>query len=221
MTQRPAPTRPASHGPDTAFWQQRFESGATPWDRGGANPQLMQWLSEGAFEALPGAIAVPGCGAGHEVAALAAAGHEVLAIDYTPAAVALTRQTLAAQQLRGEVVQADVLAWQPAAPLAAVYEQTCLCALHPDHWTAYAAQLHGWLRPGGRLFALFVQAPRDGGAQGFIEGPPYHCHIHGMRALFPAPLWEWPKPPYRQVPHPRGFGELALVLTRRPSEPLR
>ena len=30
---------------------------------------------------------------------------------------------------------------KPAAPLAAVYEQTCLCALHPDLWTAYAAQL--------------------------------------------------------------------------------
>ncbi len=215
MTQPPDLTLPAAaHGPDSAFWQRRFESGETPWDRGGANPQLLRWLAEGAFERLSGTIAVPGCGAGHEVAALAAAGLELVAIDYTPAAVALTRQTLATQKLGGEVVQADVLAWQPAAPLAAVYEQTCLCALHPDHWTTYAAQLHRWLRPGGRLFALFMQAPREGGAEGFVEGPPYHCHIHAMRALFPAPRWDWPKPPYRQVPHPRGFGELAVVLTR-------
>jgi methyl halide transferase len=214
MTQPSSPPSPSTHGPDAAFWQRRFETRETPWDRGGVNPQLLQWLAEGAIEAQSGVIAVPGCGSGHEVAALAAADCDVLAIDYTPAAVALTQQRLAAQKLHAEVVQADVLAWRPATPLAAVYEQTCLCALHPDHWTAYAAQLHAWLHPGGRLFALFMQAPRDGGGEGFIEGPPYHSHIHAMRALFPAPLWEWPKPPYHQVPHARGFAELAVVLTR-------
>jgi SAM-dependent methyltransferase len=215
MKQPSEPARLAVHGPDIAFWQQRFETCETPWDRGDVNPQLQKWLAEGAIDAHAGAIAVPGCGSGHEVAALAAADCDVLAIDYTPAAVALTQQRLAARHLRAELVQADVLAWLPTAPLAAVYEQTCLCALHPDHWTAYAAQLHAWLRPGGRLFALFMQAPRDGGRDGFIEGPPYHCHIHAMRALFPAPLWDWPRPPYPQVQHARGIGELAVLLTRR------
>jgi len=214
MTQPTEPTRPAVHGPDIAFWQQRFETCETPWDRGGVNPQLEQWLAEGTIDAHAGVIAVPGCGSGYEVEALAAAGCDVVAIDYTPAAVALTRQRLAARQLRAELVQADVLAWRPALPLAAVYEQTCLCALHPDHWTAYAAQLHAWLRPGGRLFALFMQAPRDGGGEGFIVGPPYHSHVHAMRALFPAALWDWPRPPYRRVPHANGFAELAAVLTR-------
>ncbi len=32
------------HGPDAAFWQDRFERGDTPWDRGGPSPQLMAWL---------------------------------------------------------------------------------------------------------------------------------------------------------------------------------
>ena len=213
MTSATTPTRAA--GPDRAFWQQRFETNETPWDRGGVNPQLLAWLADATLDPRAGPIAVPGCGSGHEVAALAVAGFTVLAVDYTPAAVALTRQRLAAGDLEAEVVRADVLAWQPAAPLAAVYEQTCLCALHPDHWTAYAAQLHAWLRPGGLLFALFMQAPRDGAAAGYVEGPPYHCHIHAMRALFPAALWDWPKPPYPQVPHDRGFAELAVVLTRR------
>ena len=215
MTHAPDAGPASTHGPDTAFWERRFETRETPWDRGGVNPQLRQWLSDGTIAASAGAIAVPGCGSGHEVAALAAAGCAVIALDYASAAIALTQQRLAVQQLRAELVQADVLAWRPAAPLAAVYEQTCLCALHPDHWTAYAAQLHAWLRPGGRLLALFMQAPREGGSQGFVEGPPYHCHIHAMRALFPAPLWDWPKPPYAQVSHPRGSQELAVVLTRR------
>jgi methyl halide transferase len=214
MTRSTETTRPAVHGPDVAFWQQRFEACRTPWDRGEVNPQLKAWLADGAIDPRAGSIAVPGCGSGHEVEALVAAGCEVIAIDYAPAAVALVRQRLAGRELHAEVVQADVLGWHAPEPLAAVYEQTCLCALHPDHWTAYAAQLHAWLRPGGRLFALFMQAPRDGGSEGFVVGPPYHCHVHAMRALFPTALWHWPRPPYGQVPHANGFNELAVVLTR-------
>ena len=204
-------------GPDVNFWQQRFEQRHTPWDRGAPSPQLQRWLDDGslAAAAAAGRIAVPGCGAGHDVAELAAAGLDVVAIDYARAAVELTNARLAGRALRAEVVEADVLAWHPAAPLAAVSEQTCLCALHPDHWTAYAAQLQRWLRPGGRLFALFMQMPREAAAQGEIVGPPYHCDINAMRALFPSALWDWPKPPYAQVPHPMGMRELAVVLTRR------
>ena len=58
-----------------------------------------------------------------------------------------SREDLAQRGLQADVVQADVLQWSPAAPVDAVYEQTCLCALHPDHWTAYAAQLQAWVKP--------------------------------------------------------------------------
>lgn len=204
-------------GPTPEFWQSRFEAGHTPWDRGAANPQLQQWLDAGELDPqrIGASMAVPGCGSGYEVESLARAGFAVTALDYAPAAIALTLQRLQQPSLSASVVQADVLHWQPATPLDAIYEQTCLCALHPDHWVAYASQLHRWLRPGGRLFALFMQALRSGADSGLIEGPPYHCDIHAMRALFPAERWEWPKPPYARVPHPMGMVELALVLVRR------
>jgi SAM-dependent methyltransferase len=202
-------------GPTVDFWQQRFASGSTPWDRGAPSPQLQAWLADGRLRAAGPRIAVPGCGSGHEVAALAQAGFEVIGLDYAPGAVSLARQQLAAQGLAAEVVQADVLQWQPEAPLDAVYEQTCLCALHPDHWVGYAKQLHGWLRPGGSLFALLMQVRRDGAAQGLVEGPPYHLDINAVRALFPEPLWHWPAPPYAAVPHPQGWAELAVQLIRR------
>lgn len=180
------------------------------------HPQLARWLADGSLTAqtLDGAIAVPGCGSGHEVAALAKNGFDVIAIDYAAPAIELTAQRLIDDGATARVIQADVLAWEPEVPLAAVYEQTCLCALHPDHWVAYAAQLRRWLRPGGHLFALLMQNLRDGAAQGFVQGPPYHCDIHAMRALFPAPQWDWPKPPYDSVVHPMGANELAVVLTR-------
>ena len=158
---------------------------------------------------------MPGCGAGHEVEGLARAGFDVVGVDYTAAAVARTRSRLAAAGLAATVVQSNVLTWQPDSPLDAVYEQTCLCALHPDHWQAYAAQVLRWLRPGGLLCALWMQAPRPGAAEGLIENPPYHGDIHAVRALFPAAHWDWPPPPYKRVPHPLGPTELAVTLVRR------
>jgi SAM-dependent methyltransferase len=213
MPRENAPMQP-THGPDRDFWQQRFAQRQTPWDRGTPGPQLARWLADGTLSAGL-RVAVPGCGSGHDVLALARAGCDVVAIDYAEAAVALTRERLAAAGTRAAVVQADVLTWQPATPLEAVYEQTCWCALHPDHWLPYAHQLQRWLQPGGRLLLLAMQCLRAGAAAGRIEGPPYHMDIQMVRALLPATHWLWPAPPYSTVPHPAGWTELAIVLTRR------
>lgn len=201
-------------GPTPQFWQQRFDTQQTGWDRGAPSPQLMQWLESGDLQ--PCRIAVPGCGRGWEVVELARRGFEVTALDYTSAAVEETRSRLALQGLRAQVLQADVLRHEAEGIYDAVYEQTCLCAIHPEHWVDYAAQLRRWLRPQGQLWALFMQRPRpEAVTEGRIEGPPYHCDINGMRALFPEKSWTWPKPPYSQVPHPSLSHELAVVLTRR------
>ena len=200
-------------GPTRNFWDQRFAEGDTPWDRGAANPQLGIWLVTGALK--PCRILVPGCGSGYEVAVLAQAGFEVTALDYAAEAIARTRSRLEAEGLKATLVEADALTWQPDRQFDAIYEQTCLCALYPDQWRDYADRLHRWLAPGGRLFALFVQLLRAGAAEGAIEGPPYHCDINAMRALFPASRWSWPKPPYPRTTHPRGLAELAVILVRR------
>ena len=199
-------------GPTREFWDKRFQAEDTPWDRGTANPQLGAWLATKALK--PCRILIPGCGSGHEVAVLAQAGFDVTALDYSPEAIARTRSNLDADGLKATLVGADALAWQPEKPFDAIYEQTCLCALYPDQWRDYADQLHRWLTPGGKLFALFVQFARPAAADGEIQGPPYHCDINAMRALLPEPLWTWPKPPYPRTTHPRGLAELAVILTR-------
>lgn len=199
-------------GPTPAFWQERFETQQTGWDRGGPNPQLMAWLEQGQLE--PCRILVPGCGQGWEVVELARRGFTVTGIDYTEAAVARARTLCAENGVRAEIVHADVLTYMPSTPVDAVYEQTCLCALHPDHWSRYATQLHAWLRAGGQLFALWMQRPRAAATeQGLIEGPPYHCDINAVRALFPADRWSWPRPPYPRVEHPNLSHELAMTLS--------
>lgn len=207
-------------GPTPDFWQDRFITGQTGWDRGGPGPQLLAWLQGG--ELQPCRIAVPGCGRGWDVLELAHRGFDVTGIDYTTAAVQQTRARLdeagASVQARARVVQADVLAYSPPHAFDAVYEQTCLCAIHPEHWMTYARRLQDWLRPQGQLFALFMQVPREAATeQGVIQGPPYHCDINAMRALFPESAWEWPQPPYTKVPHPNltPGHELAVRLLRR------
>lgn len=207
-------------GPTPDFWQARFETRQTGWDRGGPSPQLLAWLGSGALQ--PCRIAVPGCGSGWEVAELAARGFDVVGIDYTAAAVARTRARCSERGVTAQVVQADVLAYQPPTPFDAIYEQTCLCALHPEHWGAYAGQLRAWLRPGGVLWALFMQMVRPGATEeGLIQGPPYHCDINGMRALLPEAAWDWPRPPYGKVAHPNLSHELAVRLVRRAQPSMR
>ncbi|MCV2361485.1 TPMT family class I SAM-dependent methyltransferase [Paucibacter sp. TC2R-5] len=203
-------------GPTQDFWQQRFVSGQIPWDRGEAHPQLLSWLEQGEITAGLDLV-VPGCGRGHELLLLAKAGIRARGLDYSPAAVAMARTQLASDGDCdfAQVEEADVLAWQPRSAIDAVYEQTCLCALHPDQWRRYADQLYAWIKPGGRLFALLMQARREGAGQGIVEGPPYHCDIQAVRALFPAEHWAWPAPPYPAHVHAQGWTELAVVLTRR------
>lgn len=201
-------------GPDAAFWQQRFESGDTPWDRGAPSPQLLRWLEDGSLK--PCRIAVPGCGSGWEAVELARRGFFVTAIDLVSAACDRTRARAQQAGVSVEVVQADVAAWRPERPLDAVFEQTCLCAIHPFLWAGYAWALREWIRPGGALWAMFMQRPRASGLdEGRIEGPPYHCDITAMHLLFPGLEWAWPDPPLAKVAHPAGWHELAACLHRR------
>lgn len=204
---------PHAGGPSVAFWQQRFESQRTPWDRGAVNPALAPLLAQGVLP-LGARVLVPGCGAGYEVVQLAAQGFRPVAVDYAPAAVGLTRARLVQAGLDAEVIEADLLEWTPSAPLDAIWDQTCLCALHPDLWVSYAQRLASWLAPGGTLMLLAVQIERDGRREGRIEGPPYHCDINAVRALFPSNRWQWPRPPYPRHAHPAGFAELEVVLER-------
>lgn len=201
-------------GPDAAFWQQRFESGDTPWDRGAPSPQLLQWLQEGSLQ--PCRIAVPGCGSGWEAVELARRGFAVTAIDLVSAACARTGARAQQAGVSLEVVQADVLAWRPDRPFDAVFEQTCLCAIHPFRWVGYAQALRDWIRPEGALWAMFMQRPRASALdEGRIEGPPYHCDVTAMHLLFQSEAWSWPEPPLPKVAHPAGWHELAACLRRR------
>lgn len=196
----------AEHRQRQRDWEHRYLAGRTAWDRGESSPALAHWLQTG--QVPKGRVLVPGCGHGHEVAELVRAGRHVTAVDIAAQPVMRLMGRLAELGLHANVVQADLLRWQPAEPFDAVYEQTCLCAIDPDHWAAYEQRLRDWLLPGGTLLALFMQTGSEG-------GPPFDCPLPTMRSLFDQKHWEWPGEQPLAVPHPNGLGEQGFVLTRR------
>jgi SAM-dependent methyltransferase len=184
-------------------WEARYREGTTGWQRPHLNPAWSAWVSDGTL--APGRILVPGAGRSAEPLALAEAGFTVTVVDIAPSAVAFQQERLV--PAGGEAVLADLFGWQPERPFDAVYDQTCLCALPPDLWDAYAARLAGWLRPGGVLAVLFMQTGREG-------GPPFHCDLARMRTLFPEAMWTWPAELPAPVSHPSGLSEQPVALTR-------
>lgn len=195
-------------GPTLAIdWEGRFREGTTRWERPGLHPAFVDWQETGVL--APCRILVPGAGRSTEPLALAEAGFEVTVVDAAPSAVAVQRGRLERVHMTARVDLADLFAWQPAAPFDAVYDQACLCALPPSLLEAYVTRLHDWLRPGGRLFILFMQTGRPG-------GPPYDCPVDTMRDLFGSARWTWPEALPEIVPHPSGIGaEQPAVLCRR------
>lgn len=153
------------------FWDERFERGFTPWDRGGVPEALQRFVA-----AAPGPMTtlIPGCGAGHELGFLCAAGWDATAIDFSPAAVAQAKA--GAGQWAGRVHEADFFAWKPPRPLELVYERAFLCALPPGLWPEVAARWAELLPAGGLLagFFFFDDAPK---------GPPFGITRERLDAL--------------------------------------
>ena len=181
------------------FWEARFKEQRTPWERGAMNPAYLAWRGTGVLN--PCRILVPGAGRSPEPKALLADGFDVTTLDLADSAVAMQAEVLGAER----AVQGDVTRWMPDSPFDVVYDQTCLCALPPDLWQAYEAQLRRWVRPGGRLFILFMQTGREG-------GPPFDCPIPSMRTLFAH--WTWPESLDAGFPHGLGTTEQPVILTR-------
>jgi len=187
---------------DKAFWEAKYRNNETGWDRGGHSPALSAWLEK----LEPCRILIPGCGRGYEAIELARRGFDVTAIDIATPAInhmqaELEKEKLSASLIHGDLFELDL------APFDAIYEQTCLCALQPAQWPEYEQWLHAHLKPGGQLLALFMQTNKE-------SGPPFHCDVSEMKALFDTSRWQWPESKGEAVPHPSGRHELAHLLIR-------
>lgn len=163
-------------------WENLYQTDSIGWDRGVSSNNLKYWIDRGLLK--PCRILIPGCGNGYEVITLAKLGFDITAIDIAPTAIDNLRTELDEENLKADLILGDFLSWIPEKKFDAIFEQTSLCALPPNIWEQYEIQLYQWLKPQGKLFAQFMQTEKEG-------GPPFHCELNDMVALFSEKRWIW------------------------------
>lgn len=187
-------------------WERRYAEHDTPWDKGRAHPVLESDMAQGV---LSGRVLVPGCGAGHDVRALARCGLDVVGLDVAAGAIQLARSFPTAGKEtyhHGNLFDLPEN-WQGA--FDGVFEHTCFCALEPDRRTDYVRSVASVLKPDGCLFAVFY---RDTGEP---DGkPPFGTTVEELNELFAGHFRV--RKEYRDAPtYPERQGcELVRVLKK-------
>ena len=159
-------------------WEEKYQAGDTPWDKGGPSPGLLEFLEKARVH---GRVLVPGCGHGHDVRALAATTEEVIGIDIAPSAVTAARSVPAVGRERYEVADLFDLPSDMRGSFDWVWEHTCFCAIDPKLRTAYVEAVAGALKPGGKLLAVFYLDPGNDSPE---EGPPFEVSVPELDRLF-------------------------------------
>jgi len=193
-----------------AEWAQRYATRDTPWDLGGAHPEIAARIAAGLAPAAgtPALAWVPGCGRGHDALALARAGWRVTAQDFADGTGGeLARQL---EQLGGRFELADALEHAPRARYDLILEHTFFCALDPRLRERWGAAIERSLAPAGLVCALVFPVGKrlDEG------GPPYGCSTQDLLAAlgpgFRVPIDE----PARQRAPGRSWSERWAVFSR-------
>ncbi len=160
-------------------WEERYQAGDTPWDKGAPSPGLVDFLKA---EPVRGEVLVPGCGLGFDVRALAATADRVVGLDVAQSAVEKARRF---PRVGGEEFARGDFFDLPGKMRAAfdwVVEHTCFCAIDPERRADYAEAVVEALRPGARFLAVFYLDTGGGG------GPPHETSAEELEALFESRL---------------------------------
>lgn len=206
-------------------WEAAYREGDTPWDKGESAPPLIELLElEGKNLWGNGPVLVPGCGAGHDVRAIAAHGLEVVGYDISASAVHLAESFARSGKERYDA--GNFLSDRGNGSYAGLWEHTCFCAILPSQRGDYARAAGEFLKPGALLAGVFYLTPYDAGDE--EEGPPFGVTIEEIKNhFFPWFQFEkgWvPKKAYpgregrewlglfRRLPIGRGIRETTFVL---------
>ncbi len=162
-------------------WEKCYQEKTARWDKGAPVPALVDWLTESA--ARGGSVAVPGCGHGHEAAAVARAWPkaEVAGIDLSETGIEGARDNYPLANLRFEV--GDFFAGSAEGDLTAIIEHTCFCAIPPQHRKLYRDTCVRRLERGGLLVAVFYLNPIET-EDDPDDGPPWGASVPELDAYF-------------------------------------
>lgn len=143
-------------------WEQHYQDGHTPWDKGAAAPPLKEWIDSNPG-VITGSVLVPGCGRGLdalEIANSTDAG-EIVGIDISQSAVELACSESNSDRASFELADLFNLPASHCDRFDWVWEHTCFCAIDQDLRDDYVSAVHGALKEDGRLLAVFYLNPYD------------------------------------------------------------
>lgn len=148
------------------YWEGRYGSGDTPWEKGEPSPGLVDFLAQRSARIPRGTVCVPGCGSGHDVREWARYGFDVTGFDIAPSGVLRAKKETERADVEARFIQADFLSQQPTTTFDWAFEHTFFCAITPHLREAYVRAMITHIRPGGFLLAVHYIIPDK-------DGPPY------------------------------------------------
>ena len=190
-------------------WNQAYEDGDTPWDKGYAAPPLCAFMET---RRIGGRVLVPGCGTGHDVRALAGQGADVVGLDVAESAL---RKAARYPAVGGERYRlGDFLAPEPChiAAYDWLVEHTCLCAIDPSERATYAESVRRVLKPGGYFLAIFFRKVQNYTG----DGPPHPIGRAAIDQLFASDFEQLESsiPPQSYPSRPYGAEEVRWMRLR-------
>ena len=152
-------------------WNQRYESGNTPWDSGLPSAELRRIIAETGLQ--PCRILELGCGTGTNAIYLAQQGFEVTAVDCSQLAIDEARQRAAAAGVEVTWLCADVCSLEtPDEPYPVGFDRGCFHCVRRDGRVEHILQtLKRMTAPGSKYIVLTGNAneKREHGPPGLFE----------------------------------------------------
>ena len=145
------------------YWENRYQTGDMPWEKGEASPGLVDFLASHQ-DLKRGTVCVPGCGFGHDVREFAKAGFDAFGFDISPSAIPLAEEKSKAAGIKARFSLADFLRDEPPGKFDWMFEHTLFCAIKPEERDDYVRAVLRWLKPGGSYLAVnyFITEDDDG-----------------------------------------------------------
>jgi SAM-dependent methyltransferase len=181
-------------------WNQDYSEGRTPWDKGAPSPALLEVIASGEL-ASGSEVLVPGCGYGHDVAAIAKAGCRVTGLDISELALeeaSLSNSAAGVSYVLGDFFDPQLA---KAKRYDVIWEHTCFCAITPDQRGRYVDAAQRLLKPDGVLIGVFFAFAQD--PEG--DGPPYKTNIETIERHFEKSFTlDWGRLPREHFPTREG-----------------